>query len=35
MNEIAMVVARADEPVAAMRQGEEAVDEFVRRLLGA
>jgi AcrR family transcriptional regulator len=34
MNEIAMVVARADDQSLAMRQGEAAVEEFVRRLLG-
>lgn len=33
-NEIAILVARADDPVAARLAGEDAVDEFLRRLLG-
>jgi AcrR family transcriptional regulator len=35
LNEIALVVARADDPAAAARTGEAAVDELLQRLLGA
>jgi AcrR family transcriptional regulator len=34
MNEIAMVIAAADDTEAAMRQGAAAVDEYLQRLLG-
>ena len=33
VNEIALVVARSDDPAAAMRQGADAIDELLRRLL--
>jgi hypothetical protein len=35
MGEIALVVARADDPEAAVRSGEAAVDELIQRLLAA
>jgi AcrR family transcriptional regulator len=35
LNEIALFVARADDPAAATRAGEAAVDELLQRLLGA
>jgi AcrR family transcriptional regulator len=35
MNEIALLVARADQPDAAMRVGSAAIDEVLSRLLGA
>jgi len=34
VNEVALLVARSDDPQAAMKAGEEAVDELLRRLLG-
>jgi hypothetical protein len=34
MNEIAMVIAAADDTEAAMRQGAAAVDEYLQRMLG-
>lgn len=34
VNEIALVVARSDDPAAAMEEGAEAIDELLRRLLG-
>ncbi len=34
VNEVALLVARSDEPEAAMTAGEEAIDELLRRLLG-
>jgi AcrR family transcriptional regulator len=34
VNEVALLVARADDPQAAMRAGEHAIDELLRRLLG-
>jgi AcrR family transcriptional regulator len=34
VNEVALLVARADDPQAAMRAGEDAIDELLRRLLG-
>jgi AcrR family transcriptional regulator len=34
VNEVALLVARSDDPQAAMKDGEEAVDELLRRLLG-
>jgi AcrR family transcriptional regulator len=33
VNEIALVVARSDDPAAAMREGADAIDELLRRLL--
>jgi AcrR family transcriptional regulator len=34
VNEVALLVARSDDPQAAMKSGEEAIDELLRRLLG-
>ena len=34
VNEVALLVARADDPQAAMTAGEDAIDELLRRLLG-
>jgi AcrR family transcriptional regulator len=34
VNEVALLVARSDDPKAAMKSGEEAIDELLRRLLG-
>jgi hypothetical protein len=34
LNEIALMVARSPRPRAALRDGERAVDELLRRLLG-
>ena len=34
VNEVALLVARSDDPEAAMKAGEDAVDELLRRLLG-
>ena len=34
VNEVALLVARSDDPEAAMKSGEEAIDELLRRLLG-
>lgn len=34
VNEVALLVARSDDPQAAMKAGEEAIDELLRRLLG-
>jgi AcrR family transcriptional regulator len=34
VNEVALLVARSQDPQAAMREGEDAIDELLRRLLG-
>ena len=34
VNEVALLVARSDDPAAAMAEGEDAIDELLRRLLG-
>ena len=34
VNEVALLVARSDDPQAAMKAGEDAIDELLRRLLG-
>ena len=34
VNEVALLVARSDDPEAAMKAGEDAIDELLRRLLG-
>jgi len=34
VNEVALLVARSDDPAAAMADGEDAIDELLRRLLG-
>jgi len=34
VNEVALLVARSDDPRAAMADGEDAIDELLRRLLG-
>ena len=34
VNEVALMVARSDDPQAAMKAGEDAIDELLRRLLG-
>ena len=34
VNEVALLVARSDDPGAAMKAGEDAIDELLRRLLG-
>jgi hypothetical protein len=31
---VALLVARSDDPEAAMKEGEDAIDELLRRLLG-
>ena len=34
VNEVALLVARSEDPQAAMKEGEDAIDELLRRLLG-
>lgn len=34
VNEVALLVARSEDPEAAMKEGEDAIDELLRRLLG-